>query len=114
MLSLKGRSLGPNEQRATGNLKSKMVALFQEVLAWEKLEPKYIRLYQDSFTDEEVAGMPSFYKTPAGQAVVHKMPTLMQKAMGEAQVTLRGLTPKTEKIQQDFLAEIKTSSPATR
>ena len=91
-------------------MKDRMVALVQGEFAWEKLEPMYLRIYKESFTEEEVAGMLSFYKTPAGQAVIYKMPALMQKSMLEVQKMMFGFAPQIQKIQQDFVAEMIAAS----
>lgn len=81
----------------------------QGEFAWEKLEPVYLRLYRASFTEEEIVGMLSFYKTPAGQAVITKMPLLTQNTMIEIQKLLSGITPQIQKIQEDFIAEMKVA-----
>jgi hypothetical protein len=107
--ALNGKTPNPSEQKAINNMRTKMVAVVQGELAWEKLEPLYLRLYKESFTEEEVAGMLVFYKTPAGQAVIHKMPVLMQKTMLEVQTMLRGVMPKLQQIQQDFVGELKAA-----
>ena len=87
-----------------------MVALLQGELAWKKIEPMYIRLYKESFTEEEIAGMMAFYKTPAGQAVLHKIPVLMKKIIPELQEMTFRMTPKIQKIEEDFLTEMKAAS----
>lgn len=104
---LKGKAPSASQQQAITHMKNKTIALLQGELTWEKLEPMYLRLYKESFTEEEVAGMVAFYKTPAGQAVTNKMPALVQKTMLEVQKMSSGLVPKMQKIQQDFLAEMK-------
>ena len=108
--ALKGKAPTPSQQQAIANMKNKMVDLIQGELAWEKLEPMYLRLYKESFSEEEVASMLSFYKTPGGQALVHKMPTLMQKTMLEVQKMISGATPQMQKIQQEFIAEMTAAS----
>lgn len=108
--SLKGKTPTPSQQQAIAKMKSRMINLVTGELAWEKLEPMYLRLYKESFTEEEVAGMLSFYKTPAGQAVINKMPLLMHKTMLEIQKTTSDLTPQMQKIQQDFFAEISAAN----
>jgi hypothetical protein len=87
-------------------MKNSMVTIMQGEIAWEKLEPMYLRLYKDSFSEEEIAGMLAFYKTPAGQAVIYKMPVLMQQTMLEVQKMTSGMTPKMEKVQEQFAAEM--------
>lgn len=108
--ALKGKIPTAKQQRAIDNMKNRMVSLMQGELAWEKLEPQYIRLYQESFTEEEVAGMLSFYRTPAGQAVIDKMPMLMQRTMVDVQKMIVGITPQMKKIQEDFVAEMSAAS----
>jgi len=106
--SLKGNNPTAKQQKAISKMKDRMVAVIREELSWEKLEPMYIRLYKETFTEEEVAGMLKFYKTPAGRAVIKKMPTLMQNIMQESQKIIVGATtPRIQKIQDDFEEEIK-------
>ncbi len=107
--ALKGKSPTAKQQEAITHMKNNMVALLQGDLAWEKLEPMYLRLYTESFTEEEVGGMLAFYKTPAGQAVINKMPVLMQKTMLEVQKMSSGLAPRMQEIQKDFAAEMKSA-----
>jgi hypothetical protein len=107
---LKGKTPTAKQQQAIANMRKRMVALMQGALAWEKIEPMYLRLYKESFTEEEVAGMLSFYKTPAGQAVINKMPVMMQKTMLELQKMMSGMAPQMQKIEQDFVAELKAAS----
>jgi uncharacterized protein len=108
--ALKGRTPTAGQQQVITNMQNKMVALLQAELAWAKLEPMYLRLYKEAFSEEEIADMLSFYKTPAGQAVVHKMPVLMRKTMLEIQKMTSGLTPKMQQIQEDFVAEMTAAS----
>jgi hypothetical protein len=108
--ALKGKTPNTRQQEAIENMKNRMVALLQGELAWEKIEPMYLRLYKESFSEEEVDSMLSFYKTPGGQALINKMPGLMQKTMLEVQKMLSGVTPQLQKIQQDFITEIRTAS----
>jgi hypothetical protein len=112
-LALAGNSPSPEEQQSIDRMTRKTIGLLQAELTWEKLEPVYLRLYQDSFSEEEVQAMLDFYRSPAGQSVIGKMPVLMQRSMAEVQAMLAALTPKMQKILQDFAAEMKEArSPA--
>ena len=108
--SLQGKTPTPKQQQAITNMKNRMVSLIQGELAWGKLEAMYLRLYKESFSEEEVAGMLAFYKTPAGQAVIHKMPVLMQQTMLEVQKMSSGMTPKMKIVQEQFAAEMASAS----
>lgn len=108
--ALKGKTPNAKQQKAISNMKNKVTAFMQKEFAWEKLEKMYIRLYKESFTEEEVTGMLSFYKTTAGKAVINKMPVLMQKSMQEIQGMISESIPQMQKIESNFAAEMKSAS----
>ena len=108
--ALKGKTPSASQQLAISKMKRRMITLMQGELEWKKLEPMYLSIYKESFTEEEVAGMITFYKTPAGQAVINKMPGLMQRTMLEVQKIMSGLMPQMQKIQQDFIDDVKVVS----
>jgi hypothetical protein len=101
----------PAQQRAIDNMTKKLSVLIASELSYEKVEARFLPVYRETFTEEEVAGMIAFYKTPTGQAVIHKMPALMQKTMSMQQESLiQNVIPKMQEIQQQFLAEMKDAS----
>jgi len=107
--ALRGGTPTDAQRAAIDRMKSRMVALEKGQLEWSKLEPTYLRLYQEAFSEEEVAGMLKFYRTPAGQALIHKMPLLMQKTMLEVQRMVADITPQMQQIMRDFLADMKAA-----
>lgn len=106
---LKGKRITPAQQTALNNLEKKMSALFKKEYTWEKLEPKFREIYKGSFTQEEVDGMITFYQSPAGEAVIKKMPVVMQHTMEFMQSEVQTLMPQMQKIQQEFTAELKAA-----
>jgi len=108
---LQGKVPTARQQEAIDGMKRRMTGLLQEEMAWERLEPFYLRLYRESFTEEEVSGMVAFYETPTGRAVVRKMPVLMQNTMAEMQRRILGLLPKIQKIQEQFMQEMSAGGP---
>ena len=108
--TLKGKTPDTREQQAINNMKSKMGVLIREELSWEKIKPIYIRIYKESLTEEEVAGILSFYKTPAGQALIHKMPVLQQKTILEIRILIDVLMPRMTKIYQEYDAELNATT----
>ncbi len=107
--SLKDQKITPPQQKAIDNMKSKMAALVKTEYRWEIMEPQFRKIYKESFTQDEVNGMIAFYKTPAGQAVIKKMPVVMQKSMMASQSMLQALLPKMQRIQQEFVDELKAT-----
>jgi hypothetical protein len=108
--ALKGQTITPGQQKILDGMQTKIVALLKQEMKWENLEAVYLRVYRDSFTQEEVDGMLAFYQTPSGKAVIRKMPVVMQKSMAEMQGRMGPLTEKLRGIQEETLAEIKAQA----
>lgn len=102
-----GQQISPQIQKDIDKRISEMMSAFKEILDWNKLEPMYVRIYQKSFTQGEVDGMIAFYKTPAGQAVINKMPVVMQNTMNEVQQMMAPAMQRIQRMQQDVVAEIQ-------
>ena len=107
--SLGAKTPTASQQQAIDKMKEKMMALTRSELAWDKQEPMNVRLYKEVFTEEEVSSLVAFYKTPAGQALINKMPMLIQKAMSNVQATLGAMMPRMQAIQKEFAAEMKAA-----
>lgn len=41
--------------------------------------PDYIRIYRETFTEEELQSLIAFYESPAGQMFIRKTPEIMDK-----------------------------------
>jgi len=104
--ALQGKTPTPAQQQAIDKMRKNVVSLVRSEVSWQKMEPIYIRIYKESFTDDDVVGIINFYKTPAGEALLDKMPVLMQSMMGEIQKMMASMTPQMQKIMTDFSAEI--------
>jgi hypothetical protein len=105
--ALAGKIPTADEQAILDDMNRKLVALMQREMRWDILEPKFIALYRQSFTEQEIAGMLSFYRTPAGQAVITKMPLVMQHTMATLQELMGTMVPQMQAIQQEALQKLK-------
>lgn len=102
-----GRPVSPDVQKAFDKCRADLATLMREELNWERLEPIYIRVYQKSFTQQEVDGMTAFYKTPAGQAVINKLPLVLQNTMAEMQPLMAPMMQRIERMQHDVVAQLQ-------
>ena len=41
----------------------------REEMTWDRLHPLYVRIYQESFTQEEIDGLIVFYESPASRSL---------------------------------------------
>ena len=105
-----GQQIPPKVQKDIDKREAEVMAALKEMLDWNKLEPMYVRIYQKSFTQSEVDGMIAFYKTPSGQAVISKMPAVMQNTMNEMQQMMAPMMQRIQKMQQDVAAEMKAEN----
>jgi len=106
----KGQQIPPKVQKDIDQRRGEMLAMMKDLLDWKKLEPMYVRIYQKTFTQSEVDGMIAFYKTPAGQAVMSKMPAAMQNTMDEMQQLMGPVMEKMQRLQQDVVAAMRAES----
>lgn len=114
---LQGQSVNPQMQEIIDDTREKTVALMKRNMRWEDLEPKFIDLYQRTFSEEEVQGMLNFYRTDAGKAVIAKMPTVMQNSNVLMQQHMATIMPELQQIMLDAaqrIAEAKKQQPAAK
>jgi uncharacterized protein len=97
-----------------------MVNWLKKYMTWQAMEPELTKLYGSSFTEAELKQMTAFYRTPAGQKTLHKMPELMQRtAMIGAQVSQphseelkKQMDARGEELQKKQQAEAKKQAGA--
>ena len=80
------------------------------MLDWGKLEPMYVRIYQKSLTQQDVDGMVAFYQTPSGQALINKMPLVMENTMTEMQQMMQPMMQRIRRMQETVIAEMQTKN----
>jgi uncharacterized protein len=106
----RGQQIPPKVQKDIDARRTEMIAMMKELLDWNKLQPMYVRVYQKTFSQQEVDGMIAFYKTPAGQAVIGKMPSVLQNTIDEMQQLMAPVMQKMQKMQQDVASEMKADN----
>lgn len=110
---LQGQAVPPEKQQAVDAALAKMDEAEGELLSWDKLEAIYIKVYRQTFTQKEVDSMIAFYSSPAGQAVVHKLPAALQSTMTAVQQQMAAdLVPKIQQITQDLAKQLKSQGGA--
>jgi len=105
-----GKDLTPEQETILNDLQVRTVALLKGELQWETFEPMVIDIYKKSFTQEEIDGMLTFYRSPAGQAVIVKMPVVMNHTMQALQGRMQSIFPRLQALQQETIAKLRESS----
>ena len=106
--AMRGKPMTPARQAVVDRMQARMTDAATQALDWDVLLPIYLRTYRASFTQAELNGMISFYKSPAGQAVTKKMPLVMQNVMGEMQDIIKPMQQKIAEIQKETLQDLQS------
>ena len=86
-----------------GRFAEVMTAFMEEFLPWEVLEPEYVRIYQDAFTEAELRELVAFYSTPIGRKLVEATPQMAVETMA---VTQRLMAPHMPELQRRMMASM--------
>jgi hypothetical protein len=107
-----GDEVTPENEARLQRVATRMAALLKKEMGWDTLVPMYIDIYSKSFSEEEIQGMLAFYRTPAGRAVIDKMPLVMQNTMLAVQGKMGDLIPEIQKMVADELKHVAPPAPA--
>lgn len=91
----------PASAKDQAQLTDKLMDLIKSRMSWDSLKPEYERIYMETFNEQELEGIVSFYKSPAGKAMISKMPQLMQKAMAVGQARMAEIGPEIQKLVKE-------------
>jgi len=90
------------EQRARAQeVQNKVLDLVKARMSWDTMRPQYVKVYDEIFSDEEINGIFAFYQSPAGRAMLDKMPLLLSKVMALAQTQMTDLMPEILRITKE-------------
>ncbi len=105
---LKGKAVNPLQGNVVKNKVKEILKISNPSNMWEILEPSLIKLYKDNFTDSEVNAILTFYKTPAGVALLVKMPKINIGSLGVVERLTENTNIKVRKIIDEGINEIRS------
>lgn len=86
--------------KAIKEIEGAAAAYFHQMMTDPDLQKAVIKLYDDSFTTEELEIMLAFYETPTGQKALERMPQIVARSMSLGQ-------KYAEKYAPDFQAQLE-------
>ena len=107
--ALAGQQISAEQQAILDEMRTKIVKLFGDALQWNQLEPVFIDIYRRTFTQSEIEGMLSFYKTDAGKALIAKMPLAMQNSMQAMQARMATIMPQVQQLQKETFEKLQAT-----
>ena len=107
-----GKQMSAEQQQAIDRKREDLNALMKENFNWESMQSIYLEVYGKTFSQAEIDSMIAFYSSPAGRAVVVKLPLAMQNTLTIMQQRMQTLMPKIQEMAKDTAAQIKSPPPA--
>ncbi|MEP6699288.1 MAG: DUF2059 domain-containing protein [Verrucomicrobiota bacterium] len=112
--SLQGKKLSAEQRAGVEKLQGQMSTIIKEELSFAKTKDFYVQAYRDTFTQEEVNSIITFYSSPAGKALVQKIPLAMQKAGSLMQSRIAPIVTKLQKMQEDLAQDLGKPAEAQK
>jgi len=106
---LQGKTLTPQGQKVIDTFTAEAGTIIRKEINWADLKSAYIKLYAETFTQEEVDGLLAFYRSPAGVALLEKMPQVTQKS---AAITQQRIGPLVEKLKASMAQTVQDAKAA--
>jgi hypothetical protein len=97
-LQSSGTQMTPEQSQKMEQMQTHLMSVIQDAFSWDKIQPDMVKIYADTYSDEELDGLIAFYKSPAGQAYVKKTPILMNKTMEIMQQRMAAIQPQMQQL----------------
>lgn len=108
---LLGVSVTADQQQKLDQFTQRLGKIISDALNWNDLEPQYTKLYADAYTEEQIDDLLAFYKSPTGQVMVEKLPTLMQQANAITQQRMATAIPQIQELLRQFMTPAAPAQP---
>jgi hypothetical protein len=93
----------PEKKRIQQEFIDNSMKVVDENYGWPVVEPAYVKLYLNTYTEAELDGILTFYKSPAGQAMLSKAPELAAGSMQIVHGHMNDFQPKMQALQELYI-----------
>src|ERR1700679_1197159 len=97
-----GASPTPEQSAQAADVENKAFKLIDDQIGWKTMEPGFADVYAKNFTDAELDAIIAFYKSPAGEALLVKMPQANTQVGEFGSSKMATLEPQLKQLFQDF------------
>jgi len=94
------------KQPVLASYQAKANAALDNAIGWNKLKPKMVDLYTQTFTEQELKDLVKFYESPLGKKVLREMPKVTQQSAQLTQQSLEPAVPVVNKLLEDMTKEL--------
>lgn len=107
--TIEREKLSAKQQRVLEQFPARFAQVVRDEMTWASMKPELIDIYRSVYTQQEIDGQLDFYRSPAGQAMLEKMPQVMQKSMEMSERQMRRLMPKLQAALEEATAQAKAT-----
>lgn len=107
-----GGKMTPAATAALSDFQKKLTDLLQPQISYEALKPDYLRIFTENFTEEQIDAMLAFYRSPAGKALIEKLPTVEQGIGQILQKRVQELQPQVKQMFDEFQKSLPAPAAA--
>ena len=97
-----------DKQKIVKEYSDRLDQLLAQNLKWQEIKTELVNSYTQVFTEQELAEMANFYKSPLGQKMIDAMPKLMQQAAVMGQQQVRQTLPEIQSLTQEMLGKLQS------
>jgi len=97
-----GGQMPPDVQTSLADFQKKLAGVMEPQVGWTGVEPEFIRLYTEAFTEEQLDEMLTFYKSPTGKLMLEKQPQINDQASKLLQTRITAMQPQVRDMFNDF------------
>lgn len=92
------------KQQAGGNdeASQKIMEFVVKKMGWDSMKADFVKLYDDTYTEDEISGLLLFYQSPPGQAFLAKSPSLVNSTVSLVQMRMAELKPELDKMIKEM------------
>lgn len=98
--------LSERQQKIANEFYDQAIKLASEQYDWSAIEPDFIKLYATTYTEEEIDGILAFYRTPAGQSMLNKLPEINAGRLKIFQDRDMQIEPRLRALFENFLRRL--------
>jgi hypothetical protein len=106
-----GPDATPGAKAKVDDFKKQATKMVAEQIGWKALEPQFTDVYAKAFTDEQLDAIISFYKSPAGVALLTGMPDVNTQLSKFGQGRIQALQPQLQQLYADFKKSLAPPPP---
>jgi uncharacterized protein len=95
----------PEARQAANDAMQRVMDFTMQKMSWEVMKPEFVKIYDATYTEDEISGILMFYQSPPGAAMLAKTPVLMANTMALLQKRMAEIKPELDEMIRKSVAK---------